>query len=85
MPEAFIKLVGNPHTGKSLLCQKFSQFLKRKDFRVIYFDTAIESPEILRGLLAREFDLPRLIANAVGPTGWASDPIVLSTLQETFR
>ena len=58
MPEAFIKLVGQRQTGKSLLCQKFSQFLTRKDYKVIYFDAAIESPDILRALLAREFDLP---------------------------
>ena len=58
MPEALIKLVGNPHTGKSLLCKKFCQFLQRKDFHVIYFGSAIESPDILRGMLAREFDLP---------------------------
>ncbi len=50
--------MGQPQTGKYLLCQKFSQFLKPKDYEVIYFDTAIESPEILRALLAREFDLP---------------------------
>lgn len=81
MPEALIKLVGNPHTGKSLLCQKFTQFLKRKDFHVIYFDTAIESPEILRGLLAREFDLPessnfaRLLEDALRLK--AENPVVL--------
>ncbi len=81
MPEALIKLVGNPHTGKSLLCQKFTQFLKRKDFHVIYFDTAIESPEILRGLLAREFDLPessnfaRLLEDALRLK--AEKPVVL--------
>ncbi len=79
--EALIKLIGGPQTGKSLLCQKFSQFLKRKGYRVVYFDTAIESPEILRGMLGREFDLPpssnfpRLLEDALHIEG--EKPVVL--------
>ncbi|MCG8414818.1 MAG: AAA family ATPase [Pseudomonadales bacterium] len=79
--EALIKLIGGPQTGKSLLCQKFSQFLKRKGYRVVYFDTAIESPEILRGMLGREFDLPpssnfpRLLEDALHLEG--EKPVVL--------
>ena len=57
-PEAFVKLLGNPHTGKSALCGKLTQYLRHKGVKVIYFDTAIESPDMLRAALAREFDLP---------------------------
>lgn len=58
LPEAFVKLVGNPHTGKSALCVKLTQYLRRKGVKVIHFDTAIESPDMLRAALAQEFDLP---------------------------
>ena len=58
MPEAFVKLLGNPHTGKSVLCTKLTQYLRRKGVKVIHFDNAIESPDMLRATLAQEFDLP---------------------------
>lgn len=58
LPEAFVKLLGNPHTGKSALCSKLTQYLRRKGVKVILFDTAIESPDMLRAALAQEFDLP---------------------------
>lgn len=57
-PEAFVKLLGQPRTGKSTLCEKLSQFLERKGQRVCYINTAIESPDMLRSLLARQLDLP---------------------------
>ena len=62
LPEAFVKLLGNPHTGKSTLCTKLTQYLRRKGVKVIHFDKAIESPDMLRAALAQEFDLP-LTAN----------------------
>jgi len=58
LPEAFVKLLGNPHTGKSVLCTKLTQYLRRKGVKVIHFDKAIESPDMLRAALAQEFDLP---------------------------
>ena len=48
MPEAFIKLLGTSRSGKSTLCEKLSKYLRRKGFSVIYFQAAIESPEMLR-------------------------------------
>lgn len=57
-PEALVKLLGKAHTGKSLLCEKLAYFLRHKDYRVVYFHYAIESPEMLRTVLARELDLP---------------------------
>ncbi|NKB32077.1 MAG: AAA family ATPase [Pseudomonadales bacterium] len=59
-PEAFIKLMGPAHSGKSTLCDKLAQYMRRKDYRVVHFDYAIESPEMLRTMLARELDLPNL-------------------------
>lgn len=60
MPEAFIKLMGPAHTGKTTLCDKLVQYMRRKGFRVVHFDYAIESPEMLRTMLARELGLPNL-------------------------
>lgn len=57
-PGAFVKLVGQPRTGKSTVCEKLTQFLQRKDYQVVYFDYAIESPEMLRAMLAQELNLP---------------------------
>lgn len=57
-PEALVRLTGLPQTGKSALCEKLKLYMQHKDFRVVYFRYAIESPELLRTLLARELDLP---------------------------
>jgi type II secretory pathway predicted ATPase ExeA len=57
-PEAFVKLLGNPQTGKSTLCEKLAQYMRRKGFRVIFFKAAVESPDMLRTMLARELKLP---------------------------
>jgi type II secretory pathway predicted ATPase ExeA len=65
LPEAFVKLLGNPLTGKSVLCTKLTQYLRCKGLKVIYFGKAIESPGMLRAALAQEFDLP-LSANFAG-------------------
>ena len=59
-PEAFIKLMGPAHAGKSTLCDKLAQYMRRKDYQVVHFDYAIESPDMLRTMLARELDLPNL-------------------------
>lgn len=57
-PGAFVKLIGQPRTGKTGVCEKLAQFLQRKEYQVVYFDYAIESPEMLRAMLARELNLP---------------------------
>jgi len=56
--EAFVKFIGQPRTGKSGVCEKLTQFMRHKGYRVIYFDYAIESPDMLRSLLAKELDIP---------------------------
>jgi MSHA biogenesis protein MshM len=56
--EAFVKFVGQPRTGKSGVCEKLTQFMRLKDYRVIYFDYPIESPDMLRSMLAKELDIP---------------------------
>ncbi len=56
--EAFVKFVGQPRTGKSGVCEKLTQFLRHKDYRVVYFDYAVESPDMLRSMLAKEMDIP---------------------------
>jgi len=57
-PEALIKLIGNARTGKSTLCEKLMLFMQHKDYQVVYFNYAIESPEMLRTMLARQLRLP---------------------------
>ena len=56
--EAFVKFIGQPHTGKSGVCEKLAQFMRHKDYRVIYFDYAIESPDMLRSMIAKVLDIP---------------------------
>jgi MSHA biogenesis protein MshM len=56
--EAFIKFIGQPRTGKSGVCEKLTQYMRLKDYRVLYFDYAIESPDMLRSRLATELDIP---------------------------
>ncbi len=56
--EAFVKFIGQPRTGKSGVCEKLAQFMRHKDYRVIYFDYAVESPDMLRSILAKELDIP---------------------------
>lgn len=98
-PEALVKLLGKPQTGKSLLCEKLAYFMRHKDFRVVYVHFAVESPEALRTLLARELDLPaasnfsRMIEEI--PAAPNGNPIILifdnahllteDTLQEIYR
>lgn len=56
--EAFVKFIGQPRTGKSGVCEKLTQFMRLKGSRVIYFDYPIESPDMLRSMLAKELDIP---------------------------
>ncbi len=56
--EAFVKFIGQPRTGKSGVCEKLTQFMRLKGYRVIYFDYPIESPDMLRSMLAKELDIP---------------------------
>ena len=65
--EAFVKFVGQPRTGKSSVCEKLTQFLQHKQYQVVYFDYAIESPEMLRAMLAQELDLP---GSSTLPVSW---------------
>lgn len=80
-PEAFVKLLGPARSGKSTLCEKLSKYLKRKDYSVIYFRGAIESPDMLRSMLSRELDLPdssnfpRLLEDALSEKG--DKPLIL--------
>ena len=57
-PEALVRLTGLPQTGKSALCEKLMLYMQHKGFRVVYFRHAIESPDMLRTMLARELELP---------------------------
>jgi len=56
--EAFVKFIGQPRTGKSGVCEKLTQFMRLKDYRVIYFDYLVESPGMLRSMLTKELDIP---------------------------
>jgi len=51
-------LLGRDGTGKSALCEKLSQFLRRKQHRVLHFASGVESPELLLIALARQLELP---------------------------
>lgn len=51
-------LVGREGTGKSALCAKLTQFLRRKQLRVLHFAGGVESPDLLRIALARQLELP---------------------------
>lgn len=57
-PGGVVRLTGRPGVGKTALCVKLAQFLRRKDRHVLLFDNAVESPDLLRTMLARELDLP---------------------------
>lgn len=56
--EALVTLIGIAHTGKSSLCERLTEYLIDEAHTVVYFDGDIESPEMLRSLLARGLDLP---------------------------
>lgn len=56
--EAFVQLMGKARSGKSALCETLSLYMERKGHDVIYIDYPIESPEMLRSVLAQKFNLP---------------------------
>lgn len=56
--EAFVHLVGCAESGKSALCETLALYMRRKGHDVVYIDYHIESPEMLRAVLAQKFDLP---------------------------
>lgn len=57
--EALVKFLGAPRLGKSTLCEKLALFMQHKGYRVVYFSYAMESPDMLRAMLARELDVPK--------------------------
>lgn len=97
--EALVRVTGVPQTGKSALCEKLMLYMQHKDYRVVYFRYAVESPDMLRTLLARELDLPnasnfaRMLEDV--PLSDDSKPLILlfddahllgdTTLLEIFR
>lgn len=97
--EALVRLTGLPQTGKSTLCEKLMLYMQHKDYRVVYFRYAVESPDMLRTLLARELDLPntsnfaRMLEDV--PLNSSAKPLILlfddahllshTTLLEIFR
>jgi type II secretory pathway predicted ATPase ExeA len=56
--EEIVKFIGQPRTGKSGVCEKLAQFMRLKDYRVIYFDYPVESPDMLHSMLTKELDIP---------------------------
>jgi len=56
--EAFVKFIGQPRTGKSGVCEKLTQFMRLKGYRVIYFDYPVESPDMLHSMLTNELNIP---------------------------
>ncbi|MFK7863583.1 MAG: AAA family ATPase [Pseudohongiellaceae bacterium] len=59
-PETFIQLVGGEKCGKSALCETLALYMERKGHDVVFIDYAVDSPEMLRSVLAQKFDLPSI-------------------------
>ena len=57
-PEAFVQLMGGAKSEKSALCETLALYLLRKGYDVVFIDYPIESPEMLRNVLAQKFKLP---------------------------
>ncbi|MFT6403648.1 MAG: type II secretory pathway predicted ATPase ExeA [Pseudohongiellaceae bacterium] len=57
---AFVQLMGSAKSGKSALCETLTLYLRRKGHDVVYIDYPIESPEMLRSVLAQNFSLPNV-------------------------
>ena len=83
--EALITLLGIAHTGQSSLWERLTEHLINEEAQpVVYFDGGVESPEMLRSLLARGLDLPdahnffRLLEDRVkADEAGAGKPIIL--------
>lgn len=55
-----MQLLGSTGSGKSALCETLTLYMRRKGHDVVYVDYPIESPEMLRAVLAQKFDLPSI-------------------------
>lgn len=82
--EALITLIGEARTGKSSVCERLIEQSIQQEYRVVYFDCGIESPEMLQTLFARGLDLPdvhnffRLLEESVASgEGGGKKPIIL--------
>lgn len=56
--EPLIKFIGAPGTGKTRLCEKLTQFMRKKGHQVHFFEQAFASPEELRYVLSETLQLP---------------------------
>ncbi len=80
-PEALATLLGKPCTGKTALCGKLTRFMRLQGYRVIHFDQLVDSPDMLRILLAKELDLPqtanfsRVLEDSLSE--WGPKPLIL--------
>ena len=56
--ETFIQFMGAPGSGKTSLCDKLALYMERKGHDVFFVDRQLDSPEMLRSVLANKFNLP---------------------------
>lgn len=56
--ETFIQFMGAPGSGKTTLCDKLALYMERKGHEVFFIDRQLDSPEMLRSVLANKFNLP---------------------------
>ncbi len=56
--ETFIQFMGAPGSGTTSLCDKLGLYMERKGHEVFFIDRPLDSPEMLRALLAEKFKLP---------------------------
>jgi MSHA biogenesis protein MshM len=59
--ETFIQFMGSPDSGKTTLCDKLALYMERKGHEVYFIDRALDSPEMLRSVLANKYNLPSSI------------------------
>ena len=56
--EPLIKLVGAPGTGKTRLCEKVTQYMRKKGHQAYLFEQVFDSPEELHQALTATLQLP---------------------------
>ncbi len=56
--ESFIQFMGAPKSGKTTLCDKLALYMERKGHEVFFIDRSLDSPEMVRSVLAQKFNLP---------------------------
>ncbi|MFT4861094.1 MAG: MSHA biogenesis protein MshM [Pseudohongiellaceae bacterium] len=56
--ETFIQFMGVPGSGKTTLCDKLALYMERKGHEVFFIDKQLDSPEMVRSVLANKFNLP---------------------------